>query len=126
METIEKTSIEIDEALLAACEEKKHTIVHCKVQSYGGPVRVWKTTRLEDIRGGRAALLFALGVSVYPNWSYIERADGYSYFTLIFEALPAEKAPFILLEDIPEPSGFFSPQLLRQNSEVYNTELFSI
>ena len=126
METIEKKSIDIDPSLLAEYHEKKYTIVHCRVLSGGGPVRIWKTTRLEDIRGGRAALIFAMGVSVYPHWSLIERADGYSYFTLIFEALPTEKAPFILLEDIPEPSGFFSPQLLRKNSEVYNTELLSM
>jgi hypothetical protein len=124
METIEKKTVEIDPALLREYEEKKYTIIHCRVRSGGGPVRIWKSTRLEDSSGGQAALLFPIGLSLYPNWSFIERPDGYSYFTLIFESLPKKKVPFLLVEDIPEPGGFYSPLLERKDSEVYHTELF--
>lgn len=124
METIEKKTVEIDPALLKEYEEKKYTIMHCRVRSYGGPIRIWKSTWLKDTASGRAALLFPIGISLYPNWSFLERPDGYSYFTLIFESLPNKKLPFLLLEDIPEPGGFYSPTLERKDSEVYYTELF--
>jgi hypothetical protein len=124
METIEKKTVEIEPALLREYEEKKYTIIHCRVRSGGGPVRIWKSTRLEDSLGGEAALLFPIGLSLYPNWSFIERPDGYSYFTLIFESLPKKKVPFVLIEDIPQPGGFYSPRLERRDSEVYHTELF--
>jgi hypothetical protein len=124
MEIIEKKTVEIDAALLKEYEEKRYIIIHCRVRSYGSPIRIWKSTRLEDTLRGRAVLLFPIGISLYPNWSFLERPDGYSYFTLIFESLPKKKAPFLLLEDIPEPGGFYSPRLERKDSEMYYTELF--
>ncbi len=124
METIEKKTVEIAAALLKEYEEKRYTIIHCRVRSFGGPIRIWKSTRLEDTSRGQAALLFPIGISLYPNWSFLERSDGYSYFTLIFESLPKKKLPFLLLEDIPEPGGFYSQKLERKDSEVYYTELF--
>lgn len=122
METT-KEKIDIEFELLKDYKEKRYTIVHCRNKSGGGALRIWKTTHLQDVHHGKAQLLFALGISLFPHWSFIEKADGYSYFTLIFEALPSRKAPFILVEDIPEPGGFFSARMDRNKTEIYHAEL---
>lgn len=124
MITRTETSVTIDPALLADCEEKRYIIVHCRNFTGGGAVRIWKSTYLRDANGAKAKMLFALGITEYPHWCFIERANGYSYFTLIFESLPAVKAPFQLIEDIPEAGGFYSASTARNNADVYHIELF--
>ncbi|RYF84206.1 MAG: hypothetical protein EOO03_15045 [Chitinophagaceae bacterium] len=119
-----ETLVSIDPALLANCEEKRYVIVHCRNFTGGGAIRIWESTYLQDANGHRAKLLFAIGISTYPHWCFIEKANGYSYFTLIFESLPAVRAPFRLIEDIPEPGGFYSASTARNQSDVYHIELF--
>lgn len=114
----------IEPQLLQQTEEERGIIVHCKILSHGDFLRVWKTTFLIDQNGtSRAALMFALDVTVAPEWCYIEREDGWSYFTLIFETLPKHVSSFVLQEVIPEPGGFISATIQRNQTDVYQAIL---
>lgn len=124
MEKIASPETYIEPQLLQQTEEERGIIVHCKILSHGDFLRVWKTTFLIEQNGtSRAALMFALDVTVAPEWCFIERADGWSYFTLIFETLPKHVSAFILQEVIPEPGGFVSTPIQRNQTDVYQAIL---
>jgi hypothetical protein len=124
MEKVASPATFIEPSLLQQIEEERCIIVHCKILSYGGFVRVWKSTFLIEQNGtSRANLLFALDICVAPEWCYLEKEDGFSYFTLIFETLPKRVSAFVLQEVIPEPGGFISPLIQRNQTDVYQTIL---
>jgi hypothetical protein len=125
MEKVASPETYIAPELLQQTEEERGIIVHCKILSNGDFLRIWKTTYLIPSHGSeRAALLFALDVSVAPEWCFIERADGWSYFTLIFETLPKHVSSFTLQEVISEPGGFYTGPIQRNQTDVYQATLF--
>jgi len=124
MEKVASPETFIDPQLLEQLEEERSIIVHCKIFSGGDFLRIWKTTYLTQQNGSeRASLLFALQISIAPQWCFIERADGWSYFTLIFETLPKYVRSFALQEVIPEPGGFYSALIQRNKTDVYEATL---
>lgn len=124
MEKVASPETFIEPQLLQETEEERGIIVHCKILSNGDFLRIWKSTYLIELNGSaRASLQFALDISVAPEWCFIERADGYSYFTLIFQTLPKPVSSFVLQEVIPEPGGFTSATIQRNQTDVYQAIL---
>ncbi|HEX8040458.1 MAG TPA: hypothetical protein VF490_14970 [Chryseosolibacter sp.] len=101
--------------------------VHCYFQNKWENmlIRIWKTTYLVDtVTGNRSHLLHAENISIAPVWTHIP--DGREYpFLLIFSGLPKSCRLFNLVEEIPEPGGFFVGQISRNETDVYHIEVGS-
>jgi hypothetical protein len=95
---------------------EKATIVHCIYTSYGR-IRIWPSTFLVQEDGTRKKLLNAFNIAEYPEWRFASRGHR---FTLIFEALEKTCKQFELLENIPEPGGFYVSPIHRNQTDVYN------
>src|SRR5690349_14346957 len=80
-------------------------------------IRIWKSTFLVDkTSASRSRLIHAENISFAPQWTQIP--DGVTYnFLLIFSALPKSCQSFDLLEDIPQPGGFFVENIQRNETD---------
>ena len=88
-------------------------------------IRIWKTTFLVDsLAGGgnRSKLLHAENISMAPVWTHIPDGGVYS-FLLIFSGLPKSCKQFDLVEEIPEPGGFFIQNISRNETDVYHIDV---
>ena len=120
--TIEK---EIKEQLLSLSEEEKQVIVHCKYQAgLGGDlIRIWKSSFLYARDSShKSVLINTQKITIYPNWTPIQSNSSF-HFTLIFSGLPRSCKTFDLIENIPEPGGFFVINIVRNNLDVYHIDL---
>lgn len=123
---ISKPQVEIDAAIrnLLQVQEEKLTIVHCRFKVEGGTMyRIWPQTFLIEDGGRRRKLIKAFNISLMPHWTIYFNDLGTVQFTLIFEGLSGNCNNFTLLEDIPEPGGFFTEIILRNKSDVYDVEV---
>ena len=105
--------------------EDSFVYVHCyfRNQSKDMLIRIWKTTYLIDKASGiRSKLVHAENISFAPMWTQIPDGMNYS-FLLIFSALPKSCQQFDLLEDIPQPGGFFIENISRNETDVYHIDL---
>lgn len=117
--------ISVPEALIQIqTEESGQTIVHCKVAD-AELIRIWPTTFLIQNTGSRSSLLFADGISIAPEWSFVVHANGFASFTLIFESLDADCKNFYLDEIIPESNGFYTRSVKKNRTGVYTVELLT-
>lgn len=83
-------------------------------------IRIWKTTFLVDKSSShRSKLVHAENISYAPQWTVIPENKLFQ-FLLIFEALPKGCELFDLLEDIPQPGGFFVDSIMRNKKDVYH------
>jgi hypothetical protein len=126
--TIARPKIEIDMAIqqLILHQYERMTIVHCNIYTPEPTgVRIWPTTFLVQEDGTRSKLLHAFNISFYPNWTLHDVYDQNIRFTLVFEGLKGSCNQFFLLEDIPEPGGFYSAAVARNETDVYETELLT-
>lgn len=102
---------------------EQQVIVHCQFNpgNYHYPLlRIWPTTFLKPKGSSKESkLLQAFNISFYPEWLKIKPLRPHA-FTLIFEGLPKDTVSFDLLEDIPEPGGFFVPDIPRNQTDVYS------
>ncbi|MBS1487362.1 MAG: hypothetical protein JST43_07205 [Bacteroidetes bacterium] len=99
--------------------------VHCffDIPEPGLLVRIWKTTTLNDCHSSATAqLLHAENISYAPAWTPVPHSGTY-HFLLIFSALPKSCQMFDLIEDIPQPGGFISRHITRNDSDVYRIRL---
>ena len=104
---------------------EQQVIVHCKyaASSDGDMIRIWKSTFLYARDSShKSALINTQKISIYPNWTFIEGNKAF-YFTLIFSGLPSSCKSFDLIENIPEPGGFFIENISRNNVDVYNVDI---
>lgn len=105
--------------------EDSHIYVHCHFQNHWRNMlmRIWKTTFLVDQHSSsRSNLIHIENISYAPSWTLIP--DGIEYtFLLIFSALPKSCTQFNLLEEIPQPGGFFVSDIVRNESDVYHIEI---
>jgi hypothetical protein len=86
-------------------------------------VRIWKSTFLLDKRSGsKSALVHAENITFAPVWTIVPKNFSYT-FLLIFHALPKSCTVFDLVEQIPQPGGFFIPDIMRNKSDVYHLNL---
>ena len=120
---------EIDEAikqqLQQDVENESQVIVHCKYDASAerDMIRIWKSTFLYARDSShRSDLIHTQKISIYPNWTLIEAGNSL-HFTLIFSGLPKSCKSFDMLENIPEPGGFFVENITRNKSDVYNVEI---
>jgi hypothetical protein len=96
--------------------------VHCYFQNkwQNMLIRIWKTTFLVDtISATRSKLVHAENISIAPVWTRIPDAREYS-FLLVFSGLPKACRQFDLVEEIPEPGGFFVRNIQRNETDVYH------
>ncbi|MBC7887581.1 MAG: hypothetical protein H7Z13_06810 [Ferruginibacter sp.] len=125
--TIAKPQVEIDDALkeLVAQQTEECTIVHCRYfTDEPAGVRIWPSTFLVEDRGRRCKLIKNFNISIMPQWTYHIIENEFIRFTLVFEALGRECLFFHLLEDIPQPFGFYTKKVLKNSSGVYTVEVF--
>jgi hypothetical protein len=114
-----------DTRVLEEVSDERQTIVHvaCHDTIFGILfIRIWPTTFLVQKDSTRKKLLHSFNVGKYPN--YIAVPDGH-VFTLIFEGLDKGCESFDLLEDIPEPGGFFIKNIGRNKSDIYYLDIDS-
>mgnify|MGYP003599093710 FL=1 len=114
----------IDSDLLTNIEEESQVIIHCSMTAdeYANAARIWSSTFIIDNQSGkRCQLVFADGITMYPNWTYIEEGSSLN-FTLIFNGLPKSCKSFDLVEIIPQAGGFEYRKINRNKSDVYHVE----
>jgi hypothetical protein len=102
--------------------EQSHVYVHCYFNNTVKDmlIRIWKTTFLIDKTSShRSKLVHIENISYAPQWTIIPENKLYQ-FLLIFEALPKGCEVFDLLEDIPQPGGFFVADIMRNKKDVYH------
>lgn len=125
--TIARPQVEIDDAVKALIETQieQCTIVHCRFFT-GEPtgVRIWPSTFLEEDGGSRCKLIKIFNISLMPEWTFHFIENDFIRFTLVFEALSKNCEKFHVIEDIAQPFGFFSKDILKNSSGVYTAELF--
>jgi hypothetical protein len=121
----EKTKISPEVRELIKNAEERYTIVHCRyftqMPTYA---RIWPTTYLFENDGSFKQLLHAIDIAVSPEWKLFGIFSGYIEFTLIFEGLSKSCTSFHLEEIIPEPRPFMTSEIQRNQTDVYNVELF--
>jgi hypothetical protein len=86
-------------------------------------IRIWRTTSLVDKSSElKAGLVHAENITIAPLWTIVPRHFTYT-FLLIFNALPTTCRVFDLLEEINQPGGFYIPNIIRNESDVYHVDL---
>lgn len=99
--------------------------IHCHVPVSGQEmlIRIWKSTYLIDQHSvNRAALLHAENITYAPVWTLVPPGQAYT-FLLIFEGLSKSCRIFNLVEDIPQPGGFFVSGICRNRQDVYHVDV---
>lgn len=102
--------------------EASHVYVHCYFNNTVKDmlIRIWKTTFLVDKNSShRSKLVHVENISYAPQWTVIPENKLFQ-FLLIFEGLPKGCEMFDLLEDIPQPGGFFVANIMRNKKDVYH------
>ena len=105
--------------------EDSYVYVHCNFRNKWENmlIRIWKTTYLIDsLSGTRSKLVHAENISFAPVWTRIPDGQQYS-FLLIFSGLPKSCKQFDLVEEIPEPGGFFIQNISRNETDVYHIDV---
>lgn len=86
-------------------------------------VRIWQSTFLIDkASGNKSTLVHAENITFAPVWTIVPKNFSYT-FLLIFHALPKSCTVFDLVEQIPQPGGFFIPDIARNNTDVYHVKV---
>lgn len=118
--TIKKTKKEEKTSKTLVETHERQTIVHCKhFGQIGDGVRIWKTTFLiEKPSGTKRKLVHAENITMYPNWTVLERNGAYP-FSLYFEGLSKSCTSFDLKEIIPQDGGFNVENIPRNQTDVY-------
>ena len=123
--TQEKPSVETLLAEETVVLEESHVYVHCYFNSTTDNllVRIWKSTFLIDRNSShRSKLVHIENISYAPQWTPVPPNVLYQ-FLLIFESLPKGCEVFDLLEDIPQPGGFFVSGIMRNKKDVYHVHI---
>lgn len=125
--TIAKPQIEIDNAIKEIIKHQTEScvIVHCRFFSEEfSAVRIWPTTYLIQDIGKKSKLIKPFNIALMPHWTQHFVINDFIRFTLVFEGLSKTCKSFYLLEDIREPYAFYSDKIMRNQSDVYYTEVF--
>jgi hypothetical protein len=102
--------------------EASHVYVHCYFNNTVKDmlIRIWKTTFLVDKNSlHRSKLVHVENISYAPQWTVVPENKLFQ-FLLIFDALPKGCEIFDLLEDIPQPGGFYVANIMRNKKDVYH------
>src|SRR5688572_33378822 len=119
----------VDDKVLESIEpallEDSYVYVHCTFDNSfrDALIRIWKTTYLVDHASGvKSQLIHAENISIAPLWTIIPDKKVYN-FILIFAALPKTCRLFDLIEEIPQPGGFFVEDIVRNGRDVYHVNM---
>ena len=108
--------------------QEKITILHCKYLVQGkGYFNFLPTTYLYEEDNTRRKILFAYNVAISPNRTEYFTFFDFIHFTLIFEGLSKNCKKFYLNEHSNNIGflSFWSMDIERNNSDVYEVELFN-
>jgi hypothetical protein len=116
-----KLEDEVREEILSQIHEEGMVIVHCSYHAeIDGGIRIWRTTFLIDkASGDRSTMHHAENITMAPEWTFVPEGKSWR-FTLVFSPLPKSCEFFDLLEEIPQPGGFFVQNIRRNKSDVYH------
>jgi hypothetical protein len=124
-----KTKPEVDSEVLESIDpntlEDAYVYVHCHFENTADEmlIRIWRSTFLIDRNSSaRSELLHAENISFAPLWSVVPARSKFS-FLLIFSGLPKDCTSFDLIEDIPQPGGFFLSGIKRNARDVYHVNI---
>jgi hypothetical protein len=124
---IARPQVAVDEAIkeLVANQTEECTIVHCRYfTDEPAGIRIWPSTFLVEDTGARRKLIKNFNISIMPEWTYHIVENEFIRFTLVFEALGKSCVYFMLFEDIPQPHGFYSKNIRKNDTGVYTVEVF--
>ena len=119
--------VEIDEAINQMLQQQSEqcTIVHCRYfTDEPTGVRIWPSAFLIEEDGVKRSLIKAFNISIMPQWTFHIVENEFIRFTLVFEGLSKQCTQLYLLEDIPQPNGFYSELFLRNTTDVYTVAVF--
>jgi hypothetical protein len=105
--------------------EESHVYVHCYFNNTSTNllIRIWKSTYLTDKNSShRSKLVHIENISYAPVWTPVPPNSPFQ-FLLIFEALPKGCEIFDLVEDIPQPGGFYVSSIMRNKIDVYHVHI---
>ncbi len=119
----------VGDEVLASIEpsilEDSYVYVHCSFDNINRDalIRIWKTTFLVDhASGAKSPLVHAENISIAPLWTVLPDNSIHN-FILIFTALPKSCTSFDLVEQIPQPGGFFIKNIPRNATDVYHVQI---
>lgn len=125
-----ETDIQLDKdtrlALQSYHAEDGQVILHITYHSTDihDCIRIWQSTYLiPNTDSERVRLIHADNIGIYPHWKMI-RPNRPHKFTLVFGPLPKACTSFNMLEDIPEPGGFYIPNIQRNQLDVYHLNMY--
>jgi hypothetical protein len=98
-----------------------HVYVHCYFDNGNEDmlIRIWRSTFLIDkSTQTRTSLIHAENISFAPMWTIVP--EGIFRFLLIFSGLPKSCKKFDLVEEIPQPGGFYVSNITRNETDVYH------
>ena len=118
-----KIAPELKNAINSLTEEESQVTIHLHLNFVEfSTIRIWKSTFLVPHNtGDKVNLVHAENISLYPEWTFCR--TGETICTLIFKGLPKDCTVFDMVEEIPEPGGFYIPNIQRNNSDVYHLEI---
>jgi hypothetical protein len=118
-----KIAPELKNAVDTLAEEESQVIIHLHLDFVElSTIRIWRSTYLiPHTKGDKVNLVHAENISFYPEWTFCR--TGETVCTLIFKGLPKDCTVFDMIEEIPEPGGFYIPNIQRNNSDVYHLEI---
>jgi len=105
--------------------EDSFVYVHCYFENTSRDmlIRVWRTTYLVDrFSGSKSELVHTENISLAPMWTLIPDNATYN-FLLVFSALPKSCKQFDLIEEIPQPGGFWVQNIPRNERDVYHVNI---
>jgi hypothetical protein len=122
-EKIRKKIVEAEllEELSQQVEEQGQVVVNIVYppQQFEFAVRVWRSTFLfSKSSDHKSKLVHADNISIAPVWTEVAPFVQFT-FTLYFEGLPKDVLMFDLIENIPQPGGFFFQSIVRNEMDVY-------
>ena len=124
-ETKPKVDTEVLSSIATEFLEDSFVYVHCYFRNTTKDmlIRIWKTTFLIDrSSGSRSELVHIENITFAPLWTLIPDNTTYN-FLLVFSALPKSCTQFDLVEEIPQPGGFFIQSIQRNGRDVYHVEV---
>lgn len=119
------TETATDTRVQVLVQEQGNVYLHCYFSNgpAEGLIRIWPSTYLIDrVSGARAELVHAENITFAPSWTRMPPNREYR-FLLIFTGLPSGCVSFDMVEEIPEPGGFFVGGILRNSTDVYHVSL---
>jgi hypothetical protein len=120
-----EVDVEVYTRIDALTLDDSYVYVHCYFQNKWENmlIRIWKTTFLIDRSSGtKSKLVHVENITYAPLWTRIPDGRQYS-FLLIFSGLPKSCKLFDLVEEIPEPGGFFIGNISRNEKDVYHIDV---